>query len=315
MPSYTFRIIDDADLPRIAELTNVVEREPVSADELRERMRAKPADLVAIRVAGLNEDGKIIGFAHVVRWSWMRPGHFWVRIVVDPLLRQQGAGSALYERAIEILRGHGAMHIESEARDDCPACLQFAEHRGFRVERHTYESRLNLAGFDEKDFAGIIEEVEAAGVRFFTLADVGNTPETQRNLFEINSRFAADNPANEGQSWPSFEEFSARVFQARWFRPNGQILAADGDRWIGLAAVGYYPGTRTAHNMFTGVDRAYRGRHIALALKLLAIRQARSYGATTIMTNNDSQNAPMLAINRKLGYQPEPGIYRLIRAM
>jgi hypothetical protein len=33
------------------------------------------------------------------------------------------------------------------------------------------------------------------------------------------------------------------------------------------------------------------------------------------MTDNDSQNAPMLAINRKLGYQPEPGICRLIRPM
>ncbi|HEY7850574.1 MAG TPA: hypothetical protein VIC27_10950, partial [Ktedonobacterales bacterium] len=28
-------------------------------------------------------------------------------------------------------------------------------------------------------------------------------------------------------------------------------------------------------------------------------------------TNNDSQNAPMLAVNRKLGYQPQPGFYRM----
>lgn len=315
MPSYTFRLVDEADLPRIAELTNLVEREPISADELRERMRTKPAGLVAIRVVGLNEDGVIAGFAHVVRWSGMRPGHFWVRVVVDPALRYQGAGSALFEHTVEILQEHGATHVESEARDDCAECLQFAEHRGFRVERYTYESRLDLASFDETGFAGVIEAVDASGIRFFTLADVGNTLETQRRLFEINSRFAADNPAYEGQSSLPFEEFSARVFQARWFRPDSQILAADGDRWVGLAGVGYYPGTRSAHNAFTGVDRAYRGRHIALALKLLAIRLARSYGATTIMTNNDSQNAPMLAINRKLGYHAEPGICRLIRPM
>ena len=31
-----------------------------------------------------------------------------------------------------------------------------------------------------------------------------------------------------------------------------------------------------------------------------------------IRTNNDSNNAPMLAVNRKLGYKSEPGLYRLL---
>jgi len=61
------------------------------------------------------------------------------------------------------------------------------------------------------------------------------------------------------------------------------------------------------------VDPAWRGRGIALALKLLAIACARRYGVTYISTNNDSENAPMLAINRTLGYQPEPGYYRMLR--
>ncbi|HKV82923.1 MAG TPA: hypothetical protein VJN88_00100, partial [Ktedonobacterales bacterium] len=56
-----------------------------------------------------------------------------------------------------------------------------------------------------------------------------------------------------------------------------------------------------------------RGRGIATALKVLAIRAARARDAAMIRTNNDSQNAPMLAINRALGYQPEPGYYRMLR--
>ena len=68
-------------------------------------------------------------------------------------------------------------------------------------------------------------------------------------------------------------------------------------------------------NTMTGVRRAYRGRGIALVLKLLAIRYARSLGALFVRTHNDSGNAPMLAINRKLGYQPEPGIYGLKKMM
>jgi hypothetical protein len=64
-------------------------------------------------------------------------------------------------------------------------------------------------------------------------------------------------------------------------------------------------------NMITGVDRTYRGRKIAKALKLLTIRYAKAYGATAIRTNNDSENGTMLAINRKLGYRPQPGLYKL----
>ena len=52
---------------------------------------------------------------------------------------------------------------------------------------------------------------------------------------------------------------------------------------------------------------------IAGANDPLAIRRAREYGAQAISTDNDSQNAPMLAINRMLGYQPEPGYYDLVR--
>ncbi len=71
------------------------------------------------------------------------------------------------------------------------------------------------------------------------------------------------------------------------------------------------PANGNAHNDMTGVRREYRGRGIALALKLLAIRFARSVGAQEITTSNDSLNAPMLAVNRKLGYQPQNGQYKL----
>ncbi len=48
---------------------------------------------------------------------------------------------------------------------------------------------------------------------------------------------------------------------------------------------------------------------------LAAIRYAQAQGAHTIRTNNDSLNAPMLAINEKLGYGPQPGKYLLTRQM
>ena len=53
-------------------------------------------------------------------------------------------------------------------------------------------------------------------------------------------------------------------------------------------------------------------RQLAQALKLHTILLAQNEGMRYIRTNNESRNMPMLAINRKLGYKPEPGIYRLV---
>ena len=307
------RPVDDLDhLPRIAELMNMVDREPVDADRLREWLRDAAADRIYQRVAAFDDNGQMVGFHTVLRNSWMRPGHFWMRVIVDAAHRRLGTGTLLLEDAIGFMQAQNATHIESEVWDDCALCLQFAQKRGFSIERHTFESRLDLSTFDEAPFAGT---VEASGMRFFTLADLGNTLEAQQKLYEINRRCAADNPSNEGWSFPPFEAFRKHVFDASWFRADGQIIAADGDNWVGIAAVGYYVNTNSMYNAFTGVDRAYRGRKIALALKLLAIQCARKYGASSILTDNDSLNAPMLAINRKLGYQQEPGIYRLLRAL
>lgn len=78
-----------------------------------------------------------------------------------------------------------------------------------------------------------------------------------------------------------------------------------------MSAIGYFPASNSCYNMMTGVDRAYRGRKIVLALKLLAIKCAQRCGADYIRTNNDSENAPILAVNRKLGYESKPGKYLL----
>ena len=80
-----------------------------------------------------------------------------------------------------------------------------------------------------------------------------------------------------------------------------------------MTAAGYYPATNSLYSMMTGVDRAFRGRKIALALKLLIIKYAQNNGISYLRTNNDAENAPMLAVNRKAGYQPEPGQYRLLQ--
>jgi GNAT superfamily N-acetyltransferase len=221
-------------------------------------------------------------------------------------------GPQLANAALAFAREQGATRVAAEVRDNTSEGLRFAERYGFRRDRHIFESRLHLADFDEQQFVGAMERAESEGIRFLTLADLGDTDEARRKLYDINATLARDTPGHDGNFMP-FEQFQKTVCSASWYRPHGEIVAAINDIWVGMAAVGYFQNTNSMYNMFTGVDPAWRGRGIALALKLLAIACARRYSATYISTNNDSENAPMLAVNRTLGYQSEPGYYRMIR--
>lgn len=69
---------------------------------------------------------------------------------------------------------------------------------------------------------------------------------------------------------------------------------------------------RTAYNAYTGVACSHRGRRLGLALKVRAAIYALENGVRSLSTDKDSQNTHILAINRKLGYQPEPGRYILV---
>ena len=73
-------------------------------------------------------------------------------------------------------------------------------------------------------------------VRF--LDGEGNTEKAQYKLFELNAATARDNPSSDGTYKQTFENFKKKIVQAHWFRSDGQLLAIDGERFVGLGAVG-----------------------------------------------------------------------------
>jgi GNAT superfamily N-acetyltransferase len=300
------------DYPRIAELLNQVETQPITADTLHEWDARVIEGQVRHRMVALDEIGFVVAYAVVIHAPWKPADDFFIQVIVDEARRQQGIGGQLYAAALRLAREtYDAAFIDTEVREDCPEGLHFAERRGFRIAHHSFESTIDLAAFDECPFAGTIERVEASGIRLCSLAEAGDTREDRHKLWDVNYRTYLDDPGSDG-AFPNFEEFLKIWETSSWFRPDGQIMAFDGNLCIGLSAVGYFAIDNSAYNMMTGVLAAYRGRGIAQALKLRSIQAARNWGAAYIRANNDSNNGPMLAINRKLGYLPQPGVYRLV---
>jgi GNAT superfamily N-acetyltransferase len=310
----TFRKMNiETDAAEMARLYSFTLAEPITAETAVDWWTPREGEF-RVTMLAQNEHGESIGYWDVERETWMTPGSFFMKIIVAPEKRSQGLGSQMFADALCVAREHGATHLESTIREGDATALRFVQSRGFEIEHHAFESTLDLADFDEHPFDELMARVHADGFRFFSLAEAGVTDENKHKLYEVNRASSLDDPGSTG-TFPDFYSFSKNVFEASWFRADTQILASHGDHWVGLSAIGIYQDDMHAYNAFTGVLRDYRGRGLAQALKLQTILLAKREGMRYIRTHNDSNNAPMLAINRKLGYKPEPGIYRIVSTL
>ena len=306
------RLAAEDDAPAVTAIINEGYPEPSTIEQVRERIRAALADGGAItRLVATDAGGRVIGYGHALREDWMAPGLYWVNVAVPPEARRQGVGSALFAAVRDWAAARGATTFLAEARENLPQSRNFLERHGFLVDRHIFESTLDLAAFDETPLIPALDAVRATGLRFLTMAETGDTIEARRALWELERTVARDIPGGSESSIRPFETFLERICDAPGYRPELQFIAADGGAWIGLALAEVIPETNSMYNTVTGVLPAWRGHGVAQALKLLVIRAARQRGVAYLRTHNDSENAPMLAVNRKLGYRPDPGYYRM----
>lgn len=89
-----------------------------------------------------------------------------------------------------------------------------------------------------------------------------------------------------------------------------EVAAASEASWFGDAP-------EAAHQLFTGVGRDFRGRHLALAAKARMLQLLREHlpQAREVLTNNAVDNAAMLRVNQRLGFRPfrQSAVFQLSR--
>jgi DNA-binding transcriptional MerR regulator len=311
MTVYTIRDARiETDIPDIVRISNPYEDAPVTVDQRRKGFLYAPAGRMQRRLVSVDEKDTVTGYAGYVHEAHSPEGYFTAWVIVDSDYRRQGIGTALWDCLWKDLQEKGATRLASDVHDTDAQSLVFAQKCGFTIDQHISSYELDLATFDEVPYLLDIAALENSGIRFCSLADFPDTSETRHKLYDLNSSDMLENATTSNPwTYSIFEEF---VLQAPWFRREGQLLAVDGDQWIGMAAVGLYPETHSAYNEHTGVLRPYRRRKIATSLKVLAVLYARREGAKKLLTDSNLRNAPILAINRKLGYKPQPGKYTLI---
>jgi GNAT superfamily N-acetyltransferase len=308
---YRLRPYEQRDDERIVAILNQIAPMPTTVEHFRWQEGRREKDEPFTRLMAEDEEGRVVGYGFAHKPKTL-PGRWWgVRAVVDPSLRGRGAGRALYDAVSRVAIEADAVRLDANVRDNDPYSLGFAERRGFAIEHHMFESTLDVTTFDlshwQEDWAKPMEHgIEIA--RF----GKNRSEEAIQQLYQLSSALFHDMPGTEHMSVPPFHQWRSWVVDGPDSDLDGAFVALDGDRYVGVSGCTFRKGS-DAYTWFTGTLPEYRGKGIALALKLRTIEYVRQKGWTRMRTNNHSKNPGMLRVNEKLGYRPEPGAYFMYR--
>jgi GNAT superfamily N-acetyltransferase len=236
------------------------------------------------------EGGKVVGEGFAFRTFFSEGSTTAVcSVTVRASHRRRGIGAELYERALAHVELLGSTRMQASFPEN-DAGVAFATARGFREERAEAESVLDPR---------TIEERPAPDVDLRTVADVD-----PRLVYEADTEATRDMPSTEAIDVIPYDEWRDHVLDYPFFTAEGSYVAMVDGAAAAVSLLIADEESGRGGNMFTGTQRAYRGRGLGLAVKLASIHWAKDHGITQIATRNDETNAPMLAINRRLGYRP-----------
>ena len=292
-----------ADLDAIARIvTEVRSQDPLSAEDLRWEDRTYPGTVRYLAEV----DGTAVGAATVGR-IYVHPPEFpalWATVDVGPSMRRTGIGSSLLAAVSERARERGKSELFLPANEAQPDGIEFLLHRGFREYERAKAVQLPLAGLASPDpdvpdgieLTSLAERpdlVEGAhAVAMATFGDIpgGDEPMTVGDLAEFRARDVDHPNVPHDAFFVAVEVATGRVVGYA----NLHLMSSGSVRWAW-------------HDM-TAVVRAWRGHGVAGSLKRATIGWAIAHGLDALRTGNDVDNAPMRAVNARLGYRPMPDL-------
>jgi GNAT superfamily N-acetyltransferase len=295
------REFEERDAPgAVALLRDLIPTFFLTTERLVHGLHARP-ERARRRVWVAEEDGAIVGWGHgQLDWAIEESdvGYLWAGVRADR--RRRGLGAALWVQVEDHLRSYGARELHTNVGDD-PAGERFVVGRGFEFTRTDSVSALDPRTADTSSLEGLERRLEAEGLRPAPLRDVLDRP---RELHALYAAVMADVPADHAVTDLRYDDFVRRTLEDPGLDPEGSYVVLDGERPVALAWLLVDDEGRRAQNEMTGTLPEYRRRGLARLAKLAAIRWCAEHGIERVLTGNDSTNAPMLALNRELGYRP-----------
>jgi GNAT superfamily N-acetyltransferase len=286
----TIREIEpERDAEQVVEVLTATNPTIVSnAAEWRHRVGAVP-ERAKLLLRAAEVEGRIVGVGEAGLHSFGPGDVTYLGVRVLPAFRRQGIGSALYDEVVAHALALGTPRAATTF-DENEDGIAFARKRGWVEERAETLSMLDPRSVaDEPDPR--IDLVPARDL-------------DPHELHRVDEEATLDMPAIEAFDGIPFDEWVDFVWDNPLFTRDGSFGAVVDGRVAAVSFILANPETGRALSMFTGTTREHRGRGLARAVKLASTRWARENGITQMVTTNDETNAAMLAVNRRLGYQP-----------
>ena len=290
------------------------------ADEWRDWERIQPPK-DELRIVVVAPDGAPVATGEVGPGRFVdRPdGTLHGSVGVARAHHGKGIGSTLLGTIEGEARRRGAPRILSNTSVAFPGALEWAERRGYREIGRRIESYVDVTTFDPTPFAETIRAVTDSGIRLTSMAElVAGRDEAGRDAF-WRELYEAEAPMWDDVPWATptphwdYERFRRMAVDSGKLILEASVVALDGTRIAGFTTQGRQKDR--GYTWMTGTAREYRGRGIALAMKVDMLRRAREAGLRAMLTTNDEPNKAMRGINAKLGYVMLPAHVELERAL
>ncbi|GGI89867.1 GNAT family N-acetyltransferase [Deinococcus wulumuqiensis] len=253
--------------------------------------------------------GRPVGTARLWQAPWMfHPDRYHLELAVLPEFRRRGIGAALFGTAQRHWQGRGAREVLAGAKETEADALPMLERQGFREVMRFFDNVLRLDGFDAAQWEAEMRLPE--GVRAATFADLQTELGEEAAwlaYYACQTEARLDVPRTAPATHTPFEEFVKHRSQPRLVPENIWLAVTEGSEVVALSELWRDSSDPARLNIgLTGTRRAWRRRGLGLALKLRGMVQAQQHGIREIWTSNASNNAPMLALNDRLGFRRQP---------
>jgi GNAT superfamily N-acetyltransferase len=244
--------------------------------------RAQAKDWAAI------VDGEIAGFAFAALKWFSSANSAFVALTVGERHRNRGVGSALWDEVDARLRELGpdrvtAMFVET------PEAVAFARARGFELDRAE-----TLSSVDPRTVAPNTEDVGIVQLRALDPHEV----------YEVDLETTKDVPTSDSVDDYPYEQWLDGMWRRPALQHDGSFGALVDGRLASFTLLAVNRDLHRGFTEYTATLREFRGQGLAERVKRASLSWAAREGITTVWTTNDETNAPMLAVNARLGYEP-----------